>query len=54
MVDNLTDDELRQMVAGTRGVLERASEIVPLHKDFIAKHCRAEVMEFASPQRKAM
>ena len=54
MVDNLSAEELRQMVAGTRAVLERASDVMPLHQDFIAKHCRAEPMDFASPQRKAM
>jgi tryptophan halogenase len=54
LVDALSPEEIRQMVAGTRGVLERSAEVMPLHKDFIAKFCRAEPMEFASPARKAM
>jgi len=41
MVDTLSADELRQMTAGTRGVLERAVDVMPKHMEFIAKHCRA-------------
>jgi tryptophan halogenase len=54
LVDALSLDEIRQMVAGTRGVLERSAEVMPLHKDFIARFCRADPVEFAAPARKAM
>ncbi len=42
MVDMLSHDEITQMVAGVKGVLERSADAMPAHRDFIAKHCAAE------------
>jgi tryptophan 7-halogenase len=41
MVDMLSESEVVQMVDGTRAVLDRAAAAMPMHADFIAKHCRA-------------
>ncbi len=41
MVDMLSEAEIVQMVEGTRSVLDRAAAAMPMHADFIAKHCRA-------------
>ena len=54
MVDNLTLDETRQMVAGTRGVLERSVEVMPTHREFIERFCRAEPVDFDPPRKAAM
>ena len=42
MVDLLSDEELTQMLEGTRGVLQRAAGVMPTHEQFIAKFCAAE------------
>ena len=42
IVDTLDDDETRSMVAGVRQVLERSAEAMPAHRDYIARHCRAD------------
>ena len=47
MVDVLAPDEIRKMVEGTRGVLERSAEAMPSHRDFIARNCKAEAIGFA-------
>ena len=44
MVDVLGPDEIRQMVAGVRGVLERSAEAMPPHREFISRNCRAEAV----------
>ena len=44
MVDALTLDEIRRMVEGTRGVLERSAEHMPDHRQFVEKYCKAEAM----------
>ena len=41
MVDMLSEAEVVQMVEGTRAVLDRAAAAMPMHADFIARHCRA-------------
>ena len=41
MVDMLSEAEIVQVVEGTRAVLDRAAAAMPMHADFIAKHCRA-------------
>ena len=46
MVDVLGPDEIRQMVAGVRGVLERSAEAMPPHREFIARNCKAETVSF--------
>ena len=54
MVDTLSLDEVRQLVAGTRGVLERSVDVMPTHRDFINRFCRAEPVDFGMPLKKAM
>ena len=44
MVDVLGPDEIRQMVAGVKGVLERSAEAMPPHREFIARNCKAEAV----------
>ena len=46
IVDVLEPAEIRQMVAGVKGVLERAAEVMPSHRDYIAKNCKAETVHF--------
>ena len=41
MVDLLGDDEIRQMVAGTRAVLDNSAAVLPSHAEYIAKTCAA-------------
>ncbi|MEO8673607.1 MAG: tryptophan halogenase family protein [Tahibacter sp.] len=41
MVDLLSQDELVHLVSSTRGVLDRAAQVVTGHREFIAKHCAA-------------
>ena len=41
MVDLISDDELKQMVEGTRRVLENAASMLPSHGEYIAKACPA-------------
>jgi tryptophan halogenase len=54
LVDTLSLDEVREMVAGTRRVLERSVDVMPTHKDFIARFCKAEPVDFAAPMRKVV
>ena len=54
MVDTLSLDETRQMVAGTRGVLERSVEVMPTHREFIDRFCRAEPVDPGMPMKKAI
>ena len=44
MVDELTLDEIKRMVEGTRGVLERSADYMPDHREFVEKYCKAEPM----------
>ena len=46
MVDVLAPEQIRQMVAGVRGVLHRAADAMPTHKDYIARNCKAEPVSF--------
>lgn len=46
MVDVLPPEQIRQMVAGVRGVLHRAADAMPSHKDYIARNCKAEPVAF--------
>ena len=41
MVDLLSDDELKEMVEGTRRVLENSAAVMPTHAEYIAKTCAA-------------
>ena len=41
MVDLLPETELRQMVEGTRAVLENSVSVMPTHAEYIAQNCRA-------------
>jgi len=41
MVDALSHQEITQMVAGTRKVLEACAAAMPSHREFIARHCAA-------------
>jgi tryptophan halogenase len=42
LVDALSLDEIRDMVAGVRRVLERSADVMPAHREFVAKFCRAD------------
>ena len=44
MVDLLSDDELKEMVEGTRRVLENSAAVMPTHAEYIAKTCAAAKM----------
>ena len=44
MVDALSLDEIRAMVEGVKGVLERSADYMPDHREFIEKYCKAESM----------
>jgi tryptophan halogenase len=54
LVDTLSLDEIRDMVAGTRRVLERSVDVMPIHKEFIARFCKAEPVAFGAPMRKVV
>ena len=54
LVDTLSMDEIREMVAGTRRVLERSVEVMPTHNEFIARFCKAKPVELAAPMRKVV
>lgn len=41
MVDLIPADEIRRMVDGVKGVLERSAEVMPLHDDYIRQYCAA-------------
>ena len=41
MVDLLPETELRQMVEGTRAVLENSVSVMSTHAEYIAQNCRA-------------
>jgi tryptophan 7-halogenase len=41
MVDALSQDEIVDFVGKTRALLDRAAQVLPSHRDFIAKHCAA-------------
>lgn len=41
MVDLIPEAEIRRMVEGVKGVLERSAEVMPLHDDYIRQHCAA-------------
>ncbi|MCK7593307.1 tryptophan halogenase family protein [Pseudomarimonas salicorniae] len=47
MVDLIPKDEIRRMVEGVKGVLERSAEVMPQHDDFIRQHCAAATREAA-------
>ncbi len=41
IVDTLGEREIAEFMAGVKGVLERASAAMPLHREFFARHCKA-------------
>ena len=42
LVDAMPARQIREMVAGVRGVLERSADAMPSHAEYIARHCKAE------------
>lgn len=46
MVDVLAPEQIRQMVAGVRGVLQRSADAMPSHREYIARNCKAEPVAF--------
>ena len=46
MVDVLAPEQIRQMVAGVRGVLQRSADAMPSHREYIARNCQAEPVAF--------
>ena len=44
MVDLLSDTELKEMVEGTRRVLDNSAAVLPSHAEYIAKTCAAKGM----------
>jgi len=42
MVDLLTEAECREMVEGTRRVLDNSTAVLPTHAEYIAKTCAAK------------
>ena len=44
MVDLLSDSELKEMIEGTRRVLDNSAALLPAHAEYIAKTCAAKAM----------
>jgi tryptophan halogenase len=42
MVEALSEREITEFMAGIKGVLERSAAAMPLHREFFARHCKAE------------
>jgi tryptophan halogenase len=47
MVELLPPDDIRRMVAGVKGVLERSAQVMPAHNDYIRQHCAAAAQQAA-------
>jgi tryptophan halogenase len=46
MVDTLSPAEIREMMDGVKRVLDRSVAVMPSHRDYIAKNCKAEPVGF--------
>jgi tryptophan halogenase len=42
LVDVMPEAQLRERMAGIRAVIERSVEVMPSHREFIRRHCRAQ------------
>lgn len=49
LVDSRNVDEVRKTLAGIRTVISAAADAMPTHRDFIARHCRADPPGAARP-----
>ncbi len=45
IVDVMPKDELLRRMASIKSVIDRSVEFMPSHAEFIAKHCKAELIK---------